>query len=159
MNPGNKDSWLWADVVLSWLIPGFGFLHRKRYVRGVLLFVVIEGTFVVGLVLHGAVSIPIINLTGGGIIGFLSFVIQLGNGILGLVSLWAYTVVERIREQGLDPTGLIEFFGGRPSQALFEMGGFYLLVSGAMNYFATMNFYDRYKKRGKKTSPESKGKA
>jgi len=28
---------------------------------------------------------------------------------------------------------------------MYELGGFYLLVSGAMNYFVVTNFYDRYR--------------
>lgn len=137
------------DVVGSWLIPGLGFFRRGRYARAIALFLVIEGTFCIGLFLNGSVTPPILDFSGGGIISILTFLIQLANGLVSILSLGAHFWSGALVNQGLVPGQILKFFSGIQTHAFFELGGFYLLVSGAMNYFAVINFYDRYKPGGK----------
>lgn len=134
------------DVIGSWLLPGFGYFRRKRYARALILFIIIEGTFLLGLVLKGSVAPPILDPSGGGVISFLSFLIQMGNGILSFISFAAVLAVKNMAASQLMPGPFLALFAGDQPHAFFEMGGFYLLVSGAMNYFSVVNFYDRYKK-------------
>ena len=59
-----------------------------------------------------------------------TFIVQLGAGLPALLSLYA---------QYLPGSLLI----GVPSSPYYELGGYYLIVSGAINYFAVCNLYDR----------------
>lgn len=133
------------EVIGSWMIPGFGFFTRGRRIRALILFVIIEGTFFLGLMLQGGVTSPVLDPSGGGIISFLTFIIQLGNGLSGFFSLAASVWSTNLKTQGLIPGPLVIFFAGNPPKALFDQASLYILVSGAMNYFAVTNFYDRYK--------------
>ena len=128
---------LTIDIIRGWQVPGFRLFRTKRSILGMPLLLVLELTFLLGLIMKGGVVLPTMNATGGGVISLLTFVIQLGNGLMSLLSLAATT--ENI-------TGAAgKFLGGTQPHALFELGGFYLLASGAMNYFAITNFYDRYR--------------
>jgi hypothetical protein len=109
------------------------------------LFIVIEGTFFIGLCLKGSVTPPIFDASGGGIISMLSFIIQLGNGLVSVASLTGVLWAKHLLSAHMTPGALIIFLAGKQTQARYELGGFYLLVSGAMNYFVLTNFYDRYR--------------
>ncbi len=137
------------DIMGSWFLPGFGFLRRGRYARAIVLFMIIEGTALFGLLLHGSVVFPILDVSGGGVISLLTFLIQLGNGAISLLCLVAGSLSDMMGVRGLRAGQMVRFFTGYPSDALFDLGSFYLLVSGAMNYFVVTNFYDRYKAGGK----------
>ncbi|MBN1901003.1 hypothetical protein JW926_06720 [Candidatus Sumerlaeota bacterium] len=139
------------EAVGSWMIPGFGFFMRGCRIRALVLFVIIEGTFFLGLVFTGGVTPPVLDASGGGIISFLTFIIQLGNGLSGFLSFGASLWSANMKAQGLIPSPLVVFFAGYPPKALFDQASMYLLVSGAMNYFAVTNFYDRYKTKDKKS--------
>lgn len=136
---------LTLEVLGSWMIPGLGFFLHGRRIRALVLFLVIEGTFFLGLALKGGITPPVLDPSGGGIISFLTFIIQLGNGVTGFLSLGASLWSTNLKAQGLIPSSLVVFFAGNPPKALFDQASLYLLVSGAMNYFAVTNFYDRYK--------------
>jgi len=144
------------DLIGSWFVPGFGFFRRGRYARALVIFIVIEFTFLMGLLLKGGVALPVLDASGGSIISVLTFIIQLCNGLLSLVSLGAVLWDQSLALRGLNASGLVKFFCGSPPHAFFELGAFYLLVAGAMNYFTIMNFYDRYKTGHKRGSVEVK---
>jgi hypothetical protein len=95
-------------------------------------FVVIMLTFGLGLTLHGGVAWPSWWPTGidFNLMNNLTFVVQIGLGLPGLASLFA---------------GLAHWppLGGQPAHAYYELGGYFLIVAGALNYFAVCNFYDR----------------
>ena len=135
---------VWGQVILSWLIPGSGFVLRKHYARGVVLFLLINVTFMIGVLLHGAVVWPIWNrhIEGFNIVNNLTFMVQLGNGLLSLLSLVGHS---------LTPNRVLT---GQEWHAYFDLASFYLLVSGGMNYFVVCYFYDRFSesRRGKKPS-------
>jgi hypothetical protein len=146
------------DLIGSWFLPGFGFFRRKQYARAIILFIMIELTFFLGLSLQGSVSLPVLDASGGSIISSLTFIIQLFNGVSGLLSLGAVLWDQSLAAKGLVAGTWIKFFSGSQPHAFFELGAFYLLVSGAMNYFSIMNFYDRYKTGHKGGSSESSEK-
>jgi len=146
---------LFLDVVGSWLVPGFGYFRRRRYTRAIALFIVIELTVFLGFLHHGSVTLPLLDPSGGGVISCLTFLIQLGGGLVSILSLAAVAWSEALKIKGFMPNFLVIFFAGNQPHAYFELGAFYLMVAGAMNYFAVTNFYDRYKTRGSGT-PESR---
>jgi hypothetical protein len=123
-----------VECLLCWLIPGSGFLLKKAYVRGAVLFAIIMVTFAIGVALGGGVIWPvwIPGTEGFNIVNCLTFIVQLGGGVPALISL----------ASDLD-LGLA-FLRGREWRGVFDLASFYLLISGAMNYFVVMNFYDRY---------------
>jgi hypothetical protein len=134
------------ECVLCWLIPGSGFLLKRAYARGAALFGIIVVTFAIGVVLGGAVIWPVWNPKGEGfnIVSCLTFIVQLGNGLPGLLSLMS--------NLGLGAAFLrVKEWEGR-----FDLASFYLLISGAMNYFVVMNFYDRYYNKGYRKPSEGK---
>ena len=133
---------MWGQVILSWLIPGSGFVLRKHYARGVVLFLLINVTFMIGVLLNGAVVWPIWNrhIEGFNIVNNLTFIVQLGNGLLSLLSLVGHS---------FRPNGVLT---GQEWHAYFDLASFYLLVSGGMNYFVVCHFCDRFSGRAKDKS-------
>ena len=146
------DAALLGQVVLSWLIPGSGFVLRKHYVRGIVLFLVINATFMLGVLLHGAVVWPIWHprVEGFNVVNNFTFIVQLGNGLLSLLSLAGHS---------LTPNRVLT---GQEWHAYFDLASFYLLVSGGMNYFVVCHFYDRFSGRAEAKSrsrPTREGKS
>lgn len=122
-------------MLLSWLIPGYGFMRNGMLARGLVFFVLLQLTFFVGVALRGSVLLPVFNLRepGFNLVNVLTFFTQIFNGGLGLISL------------------LPELLGGRgalfpyqESAPYADLGAFYLLVSGGMNYFVLVSTYDHF---------------
>ncbi len=122
-------------MILSWLIPGYGFMRNGFVARGIFFFVILQLTFLIGVALRGAVLIPEFNFRSPGfnLVNILTFLTQVFNGGLGIISM------------------LPELFGS--SAAVFphdeshhwaDLGAFYLLVSGGMNYFVLVSTYDHF---------------
>ena len=124
----------WGLLLLTWLVPGSGFLFTRQFARAIALFLLITVPFLFSvLFLKGAVLPPAWTPGdyGFNIVNSLTFVTQVGNGLLSLT--W---LVGRLQGVG--------FFQGIEEHALFELASFYMMVSGAMNYFAVCSFYDRH---------------
>jgi hypothetical protein len=64
--------------IVGWLIPGAVHILVKRPVRGVILMVSIVSLFVFGILMEGKVFAP----NTGDVLDMLSFVGDLGNGVL-----------------------------------------------------------------------------
>ena len=103
--------------------------------RGILFFVVVHLTFAVGVFLHGGLLWPVWTLRDPAfsIVNNLTFVVQLGSGWLGIASLvahfahWNFAAIE--------------------THSLFELGSFYCLVAGGINYFIVCQSLDRGEKK------------
>ena len=123
-------------LLLAWLVPGAGFLAHGRIGRGLTLFIALHLTFVLGVLMHGGVAWPVWSASDPGfnIVNNLTFIIQLGNGLPSLASLYA---------TAKGAHGWLSFLAADLSHPLFDLSSFYLLVAGAMNYFAVCNTYDR----------------
>jgi hypothetical protein len=122
-------------MILSWLIPGYGFFRNGRKTRGLIFFVLLQLTFIIGVALKGSVLLPVFNFRAPGfnLVNVLTFITQSFNGGLALLSM------------------LPEFLG--PGAALLpyeeaapyaDLGAFYLLVSGGLNYFVLVSTYDTF---------------
>lgn len=124
--------------LISWLIPGSGFIMKGKYLRGFTLFSIITLIFFIGILMHGEVSLPNISPKDWGynIMSVLSFAISLGSGFLSILSLLSIHF----------KLGLVNGLSYHP---LYELALFFIVVAGAMNYFVVCNFYDRYYKKDK----------
>lgn len=121
-----------ALLLVNWLLPGMGWLLAGRGKRAASQAVLVGGTFIIGLVLHGGVAWPAWSPSNPefNLINNFTFLIQLGAGGLALISL----IAEHFGNAML---------GGVPSHAWYELGSYYLVVAGGINYFATTNLHDR----------------
>lgn len=122
-----------ATLVAAWLIPGGGFLLYGRFWRGLVLFAVLSVTFLLGCLLHGGVAWPAWSFRAEGfnVINNITFVIQMGLGLPALLSLLGPHV------------SWLQWASPDNAHALSDLGNFYILVCGAMNYFVACNTYDR----------------
>lgn len=137
-----------ALVAGSWLVPGLGFIVKRDYWRGMAIFLILNGTFALGLLLHGTILIPEFDYRDPAfnIVNLLTFVGELGNAGASLLRL-AY---DHWKWGDLNPLPV-------ETHAWFDLAVLYLLVSGCMNYFCVCSFYDRYVARTVDET-ESKGK-
>ena len=121
-----------ALLALNWLIPGLGFFLRGRWARGATQALLVGLTLAGGVALHGGVGWPTwsLNRPDFNLINNLTFLIQMGMGAPAIASLAAHWA---------DWTPL----GGQPAHAYYELGGYFLVVAGAVNYFSTCSFHDR----------------
>jgi len=134
-------------VAGSWLVPGLGFIARGNYWRGAAVFLLLSGTFLLGLLLRGTVLVPEFNYFSPtfNVVSVLTFIGQMGNGAASLFCLadakWHLGIIRPIEP---DPW--------------FDLAALYLLVSGCMNYFCVCNVYDRYFGRQREPSEAAKSK-
>lgn len=138
-------------LLLSWLIPGAGFMFCGRWMRGLTHFITIGLTFGLGLALHGSVLWPTWSVRSEdfNLINNFTFVTQMGSGLPALASF----LVSRVTHA--EP-GALSWLGGLQSHTNFELGSYYLIVAGALNYFAVGNLYDRLRGAGREGGePES----
>ena len=78
---GARSTFLYAALIVGWLIPGAGHILVKRWYRGLLLFVAITSMFVLGLAMQGKLYAP----NTGDILNMLGFAGDLGSGLLYIV--------------------------------------------------------------------------
>ena len=122
-----------GELVLSWLIPGSGFMLRRDFYRGLAIFVMVTLTFFLGLGLKGSVVFPVLSpgSEGFNVINILTFLAQLGYGAMSLLCL------------GSCRLGM-PFLQGLQSYAFFDIAAFYLIIAGSLNYLMLFNYYDRH---------------
>ncbi len=128
-----------VTLVLAWLVPGLGHIFQRDVRRGIILLVIVQATFGLGLLLHGAVLWPVLNPSdwGANALNCLTFLMQLGNGLAALVCLGAGWT-------------LPHWADATRAHTLFELGSVYLLVAGAVNHLTLGMLYDRHLRRGRR---------
>jgi uncharacterized protein DUF6677 len=116
-------------VVSGLLIPGIGHLVLGRLGRGLLFFVVIGGSFVLGLTLNGRLYWPSPSEPGSAfpfdLISVLWFFAQIGSGICYIASY--------LLGFGTMP---------HPQAATFEYGNTFTFLAGLLNYLVVHDAYD-----------------
>ncbi|MGI8907611.1 MAG: DUF6677 family protein [Candidatus Sumerlaeaceae bacterium] len=119
---------------MSWLIPGFGFFIHRRWGRGLLFFIVLQATFLLGTAFKGSVLLPDFRFGSEGfnIVTILTFFTQLFNGGLALVSL---------APEILNGAHILPY---DEANRWADLGSFFLLVSGGLNYFVMTSTYDHF---------------
>lgn len=122
----------WALLLLNWLVPGLGYWICGRRSRGIIQCLMVVITILIGVRLHGGVDWPSwsIDAPDFNLINNFTFIIQLGAGIPALLSLFA----DKLH---------LGFLASLPKQPYYELGQYYIIVAGAVNYFATCNLHDR----------------
>lgn len=144
--PERTYSWgrVWAAVGLNWVVPGSGWFLVGERVRAWALVLLLNGVFLLGLGLKGAVIVPEFNFRSPtfNIINVLTFTVQVGAGGPSCLSLGA----RDLQSKGND-SAPVRFFAGKESAAVHDLGAFHLLLVGALNYFACCALYDRFRPR------------
>mgnify|MGYP001571637387 CR=1 FL=1 len=127
------SGWL---TLLNYLLPGAGFCLAGRRARGLLQAGMVLVTMALGFSLHGGVAWPSWSPQAQdfNLINNFTFIVQMGGGLPALASLAANL-------------GGWSLLAGVPQDAYYELGGYYLVVAGAVNYFAALNFHDRLVKQ------------
>ncbi|MBN1865823.1 hypothetical protein JW916_00895 [Candidatus Sumerlaeota bacterium] len=128
-------------VVVGWILPGsaFFFLGPRMRGRALVSLIVIHLTFLFGVLLKGGLVWPAWSLytPGFSILNNLTVVVQMGAGWLAALSLGAH----------LSHWGALAAVAAVESHSWFELGSFYCLVAGALNYFAVCQALDRNHKK------------
>lgn len=130
----------------SWLIPGYGFYHHGLRKRALFFFITLEAAFLVGSFLQASVLFPEFRLRSEGfnLVAILTFLTQMFNGLLGLIS-----VLPDIK----GPNWAILPYNETCWSA--DLGSFFLLVSGGMNWFVIASTYDHFYGRLRSERPEA----
>jgi hypothetical protein len=120
--------------LVNWLVPGAGYLAAGDRVRGLSFLFLLNGCFILGLVLDGIILTPSLpNSPSFNIVAALTFLVQVfhGGGTLGVV------LAQRFEEAGV--LGLLARSG---TGAYADLGAFHLLVAGGLNYLACVQLWD-----------------
>lgn len=140
----------WLLLLLNWLVPGAGFWLCRRRGRAVVQFLLVMVTFALGLSLHSGVAWPSWSPSAPdfNLINNFTLVIQFGAGLPALASLLAQPSTLTWLAQHFGGIGLAQhatwtWLAGTPQHAYYELGGYFMIVAGAINYFAVCNLYDR----------------
>jgi len=125
-------------LVMSWLVPGFGFAWHGRWWRAIFFFIVLEATFLAGAFLQGSVLVPEFSYSSKdfNLVAILTFFTQMFNGFLGMISV----APDLLTRAGIH----VRILPYNETNQWFDLGSFYLLVSGGMNYFVMMSTYDHF---------------
>ncbi|PKO19762.1 hypothetical protein CVU37_01850 [candidate division BRC1 bacterium HGW-BRC1-1] len=121
-------------MLLSWLIPGYGFWHNGRRGQALFFFLTLQATFLIGAMLQGSVLWPDFNYRSPNfnLVAVLTLVTQGFNGIAAMISL----LPELARGFHILPYN--------ETSSWADLGSFYLLVSGGMSYFVLMSTWDNF---------------
>jgi hypothetical protein len=111
--------------IMTWFLPGSGYIAQGRFVRGVIIAVVIWTTFVIAL-LSGGAYYPGFSFQDGQLLYLLNIFARFGNGLGGFVS---YIMSS---SQSNNAAAL----------ATFEYGGRFLEVAGLLNYLSVLDVVD-----------------
>ena len=132
--PHLPGSIAFAYCVLNWLVPGAVYLAARDFRRGALLFLIINGIFVTGLLYDGYIYVPpfLWGMPNFNVVALLTFIVEVCAGGPTLLVLFS----ERAG-------GLLESTFVRPAGSAYsDLGAFHFLVAGGLNYFATTRLYD-----------------
>lgn len=125
--------------VVNWFLPGVGYFAAGDRVRGAILFVLLNGCFLVGLALGGYILPPEWSFKSPNfsIVACLTYVMQVFHGVG-----WAVGGICWNMAKSGEAGGVVAFLAGRPGMTNSDLGSFHLLVAAGLNYFATVRLYD-----------------
>jgi len=121
-------------LLLSWLVPGLGLvlLGRDTRKRGLILIALLHLTLFIGLLSDGGLIWPVWQpgTVGFNIVTNITFILQLGAGWMAILS-WIATSIG------------IPFLSATDNSIYFELGSFYFLAAGSLNFFVIWQTLDR----------------
>jgi hypothetical protein len=130
----------------SWLIPGFGFYRHGLRKHAIFFFVVLQATFLFGAALQGSVLFPEFRFRSEGfnLVAILTFLTQMFNGLVAMISLLPDMAGPRFAILPYNETHWAA-----------DLGSFFMLVSGGMNWFVIASTYDHfYGRRSRERTPQ-----
>lgn len=123
--------------VLNWFIPGAGYMAVGDLRRGLALFAILNGVFVIGLYWGGYYLAPVPRSHADfSIVAWLSYGVQLFHGAGWMLCTWAQ------ESAGTTENPAIRFLAGRPAAEFSDLGSFHLLVAAGLNYLTTVRLWD-----------------
>ncbi len=111
--------------IISWLLPGAGYLLQKRWARGIIVGASIWTMFIIALYSGGAYY-PGFSFKDGALLYLLNIFARLGNGLGALIS---------IILSASPPPNVAAW-------ATFEYGGRFLETAGLLNFLAVLDSID-----------------
>ncbi len=111
--------------IITWLLPGVGHLMQGRFVRGIIIGVVIWTMFIIAIASGGAYY-PGFDFKDGALLYLLNIFARFGNVLGALISFYL----------AANPPLNVA------SWATFEYGGRFLEIAGLLNYMAIMDATD-----------------
>ena len=111
--------------IISWLLPGVGHLMQGRFMRGIIIGVVIWTMFIIAIFSGGAYY-PGFDFKDGSLLYLLNIFARFGNGLGALISFFL---------SASPPPNVAAW-------ATFEYGGRFLEIAGLLNYMAIMDAVD-----------------
>lgn len=122
-------------VLLGFIVPGLPYLLAKEYKRYAMIFPLLYLTFAIGLLLNGAVVMPkayqspVFN-----ILAYLGYVSQMFFGLPAWMNnAWVTHQME---------IEMIEKLPSYTSAEYFDLGSYFLVVAGGLNYYANVKLFD-----------------
>jgi hypothetical protein len=111
--------------IISWLLPGSGYLLQKCWKRGLIIGFVIWAMFIIA-VTSGGVYYPGFDFKDGTLLYLLNVFAKLGNGLGAIISFIL---------SGSPPPNVAAW-------ATFEYGGRFLEIAGLLNFLAIIDSID-----------------
>ncbi|MDQ3180940.1 MAG: hypothetical protein M3Q33_10515 [Acidobacteriota bacterium] len=111
--------------IISWLLPGVGHLIQRRFVRGIIIGIIVWTMFIIAVISGGAYY-PGFDFKDGALLYLLNIFARFGNGLGALISFFL---------SSSPPPNVA-------SWATFEYGGRFLEIAGLLNYMAIMDALD-----------------
>ncbi len=118
--PERAKGFVYAALILGWLVPGAGHLYLKRWTRGLLLFLSITLMFLLGLSMQGKLYAP----NTDDLLNMLGFVGDLGSGVLYMIA------------RGMD------LGHGAVQVATADYGTKFAVVAGLLNFIAAVDAHN-----------------
>jgi len=111
--------------ILSWFLPGAGYILQKRWKRGLIIGAVIWTMFVIAIISGGAYY-PGFDFKDGALLYLLNVFAKLGNGLGAIISFLL---------SASPPPNVAAW-------ATFEYGGRFLEIAGLLNFLAVLDSVD-----------------
>lgn len=111
--------------LISWLLPGVGYILQGRWKRGLIIGAVIWSLFIIA-VWSGGAYYPGFEFKDGALLYLLNIFARLGNGLGAVISFFLM----------MDPPKNVAAW------ATFEYGGRFLEIAGLLNYLAAIDAAD-----------------
>jgi hypothetical protein len=111
--------------VISWFLPGAGYILHRRWKRGIIIGAVIWTIFIIAIISGGAYY-PGFDFKDGALLYLLNIFAKLGNGLGAMISFLLSTS---------PPPNVAAW-------ATFEYGGRFLEIAGLLNFLAVLDSVD-----------------
>lgn len=124
VSSGRSVTGAFAAGLLTWLVPGAGYVLAARAARGLFAAVVVLAMFTVGL-LFGGHLFGLQNVPDVGLLAYVYGFCDLGTGLLYFLCQWT----------GI---GLTD----QAQRATAEYGNIFFMVAGLLNFLAALDTFD-----------------